>query len=207
MISLSGWDAGSAFGNMGGSRVMFFHFLTEIGLILFFAALTLRWRAINLKEIFDQHAQILIGLSNNIQEFPDNFGLVFLAFSLALIIMFESKRLPMDNPDTHLELTMTYKAILLEFSGRDLALIEWAEMVKTMFLFSMFSNLFLPIHRLAQGMAMPVFIGELLILSCLLVLWELRQARTRIQQVSRFAWVTLVFSLISIILTITFKAI
>lgn len=202
-LSLSGWDAGSAFGNMGGSRVMFFHFLTEIGLILFFAALTLRWGTINLKEIFDQHSQILQSIGT--QDFSQNFGLVFLAFSLALIILFESDRLPIDNPDSHLELTMTGKAALLEFSGRDLALIEWAEMVKTMFLFSMFSNLFLPIHRLSQGIAIPLFIAELIILGCLLVIWELRQARTRLQQVSRFAWVTLLFSLLAMLLTLAFR--
>lgn len=205
-LSLSGWDTGSAFGNAGGTRVMFFHFLTEIGLILFFAALALRWHTLQVGEMFDQHAQILRNIINsNIDKFSQNFGVFFLAFALALILLFEIGRLPIDNPDTHLELTTTYKAVLLEFSGRDLALLELAEMVKTMFLFSLFSNLFLPFHHLWMGTAIPLFILELLALSGLLVWWEFRQARTRLQQVSRLAWVTLVFSIVSIILTIAFN--
>jgi len=206
-LSLAGWDAGSAFGNLGGSRVTFFHFLTEIGLILFFAALALRWETINLKEIFDQHASILQNLLVRIdlETFSLNFGVFFLVISLFLIILFEMGRLPVDNPDTHMELTMTYKAVLLEFSGRDLALVEWAEMVKTMFLFSMFSNLFLPIHSLSYGAAIPLFIAELLILGCLLVWWEIRQARSRIQQTPGFAWVTLLFSLLAMLLTLAIR--
>ena len=200
ILSLSGWDAGSAFGGLGSSREMFLHFLTEIGLILFFAALALRWDTTNLNKIFEEHARILPNILN--QVFSQNFGLIFLAIPLALIILFEAERLPVANPDTHLELAMTQKAILLEFAGSDLALIEWAEMIKLMFLFSLFGNLFLPIHRLWQGMEIPLFAVEMLVLGCLLVLWEFRQARTRLQQVSRFAWTTLLFSLISIILTV-----
>ena len=203
VLSLAGWDTGSAFGGLGGSREMFLHFLTEIGLILFFAALALRWDTINFGRIFDNHAQVLHDLPKNLnQEFSQNFGLIFLAISLALIILFEAGRLPIDNPDTHLELTMTHKAILLEYAGSDLALVEWAEMIKLMFLFSLFGSLFLPFHNLWQGFQIPLFTGEMLLLGCLLVVWELRQARTRLREVSRFAWTTLLFSLISIILTV-----
>jgi formate hydrogenlyase subunit 4 len=215
VLSLAGWDAGNAFGGLGGSREMFLHFLTEIGLILFFAALTLRWDTINLNQIFDYHAQILLDIMNQksfedqklILEFFKDIGLVFLAISLALIILFEAERLPIDNPDTHLELAMTHKAVLLEFAGGDLALIKWAEMIKLMFLFSLFSNLFLPVHNLWQGFQIPLFTGEMLLLGCLLVVWELRQARTRLREVSRFAWTTLLFSLISIILTVATRRI
>jgi len=205
-LSLAGWDAGSAFGNLGGSRVTFFHFLTEIGLILFFAALALRWGTINLKEIFDQHASILQNLVRiDLETFSLNFGVFFLVIPLFLIILFEMGRLPIDSPDTHMELTMTYKAVLLEFSGRDLALIKWAEMVKTMFLFSLFSNLFLPFHHPPSVAVTPLFIGELLSLGCLLVGWEIRQARSRIQQTPGFAWITLLFSLLSMLLTLAIK--
>jgi len=205
VLSLAGWDAGNAFGGLGGSREMFFHFLTEIGLILFFAALALRWDTINLGKIFDDHAQILYGLPKILnQEFSQNFGIIFLAISLALIILFEAERLPIDNPDTHLELTMTQKAVLLEFAGYDLALVEWAEMIKLMFLFSLFSNLFMPIHIMSQ-FQIPLFTVKMLLLGCLLVLWELRQARTPLRQVSRFAWTTVLFSLVSIILTVAIR--
>lgn len=208
MLSLAGWDTGNAFGGLGSSREIFLHFLTEIGLILFFAALALRWDTINLGKLFDDHAQILHGLPKILnQEFSQNFGLIFLAISLALIILFEAGRLPIVNPDTHLELTMTHKAVLLEFAGSDLALVEWAEMIKLMFLFSLFGNLFLPFHNLWQGFQIPLFAVEMLLLGCLLVLWEFRQARTRLREVSRFAWTTLLFSLISIILTVATRRI
>jgi formate hydrogenlyase subunit 4 len=214
-ISLAGWDAGAPFGGLGGSREMFLHFLTEVGLFLFFAALALHWATLNLSAIIAEHAQIILGLDPDFK----NLGLIFLALALALLILFEAGRLPIANPDTHLELTMAQKAVLIEFAGSDLALVEWAESVKTMFLFALFSNLFLPNPFLPfpiplqanlwenPWLALLCFAAEITLLGGLLALWELCQAKTRLRQVSRLAWISMLFSLISIVLTIATRSV
>ena len=222
-LSLAGWDAGAAFGGLGSSREMFFHFLTEIGLFLVLAALALRWDTVNLTEIIKSHAEMfsnLIQVFSNLQVFLnlsdglddllkqliEDLWLIFIAVAFASLILLEAERIPVDNPETHLELTMAHKAITLEFAGRDLALIEWAEMVKMLFLFTLFANLFLPFHNLLQeniGLALASFVIEIIFLGSLLALWELRQPKTRLRQVSRLAsWSSMLFSMIAIVLVI-----
>lgn len=207
MLSLAGWDAGASFGGLSSSREMFLHFFTEIGLFLVLVALALRWNTVDLVKIIKNHSQILLNIFSNPNLAFQDLGLIFLPFAVVTLIFFEAERIPVDNPETHLELTMTQKAITLEFAGRDLALIDLAEMTKLMFLFALFGNLFFPFNNflLANlGLALVGFVVEIILLGGLLALWELRYPKTRLRQVSRLAWGSILFSLISIVfITIT----
>ncbi len=208
-FSLAGLDAGSSFGGLGSSRQMFVHLLTEIGLVLVIIALMVKWNTVSLTAIFDKHWEL--GYVNFLAE-PE---LILLALSLALLILLESARIPIDNPATHLELTMSHKAIALEYAGRDLALIEWAEMIKLGFLLTLLGNLFLPFPRWADPMhsigpsglalAFGGYCAKLILLLLLLAFWELSQPKLRLRSIIGPSLVAIVLSLTAIIYTITLR--
>ncbi|MCL5994988.1 MAG: NADH-quinone oxidoreductase subunit H, partial [Chloroflexi bacterium] len=142
--------------------------------------------------------------------FLEHPNFILLAASLGLLILFEGGRIPIDNPATHLELTMANKAITLEFAGRDLALIEWAEMIKMTFLFVLFGDLFLPVLPLpgsiladegwrAGGLSVLLLVGKVLALVIVLAVWELGQPKLRLRAVLIPALVAIALSVVAII--------
>jgi len=216
VLSLAGLDSGAPFSGLGSSREMFFHFLTEIGLMLIIATLIIRWNTINLAAIIAQHSGLLAsGISGGTGTFPFNPEMLLLFLSLAFLILFESERIPIDNPATHLELTMAHKAVLLEYAGHDLALIEWAEMIKLTFLLTLLINLFAPIPALAtltngidlwaSGWAWLGYALKVLGIIVLMAIWEVSQPKLRLRAVVRPSLWPVVFSVIAIIYTVIVK--
>lgn len=207
--SLAGLDAGAPFGGLGSSREMFLHFLSEIGLVLIIAALMLRWETVSLSGLFEQHWTLG---ANGILLYPE---LGLLALSLALLILLESGRIPIDNPATHLELTMAHKAIELEYAGRDLALIEWAEMIKLAFLLTLLGNLFIPFPALlgtisghdllASGLALAAYVLKIVGLVLGLALWEMSRPKLRLRAVVGPGLVAMALSLTTIIYIVATK--
>ncbi|NJN66555.1 MAG: formate hydrogenlyase [Chloroflexaceae bacterium] len=202
-LSLAGLDTGTPFGGLGSSREMFFHFLTEIGLVLVVVGLMIHWNTIDVQQVFEAHWRLGLGA------FFTRPELLLLTLSLALLVLFESERIPIDNPSTHLELTMAHKAILLEYAGRDLALVEWAEMIKLTFLLTLLGNLFLPFPSLLATGAIPVVLwsvpaygGKMVLLVLLLALWELGQPKLRLREVVAPGFTAMLLSLVAIIYTI-----
>lgn len=180
IISLAGLDSGASLGGLGSSREMFFHFLTEIGMGTIIAALMLKWNTF-----------YLTGILENFQKNSSHFfrpDSLLLAISLFLLILFEAERLPVDNPATHLELTMAHRAILLEYAGRDLALLEWAEMTKLFFLLGLWCSLFLPFTLSGSGLAFigntGLFLLEMIILTLAVAVWEMSRPKLRLRSVS-----------------------
>jgi len=203
-LSLAGLDAGAPFGGLGSSREMFFHFLTEIGLMLFLAGLVLNWHTAGLGELFADHSELGF-------RFLLKPSLILLGLSLAIILLFETGRIPIDNPATHLELTMGHKAITLEYAGRDLAVIEWAEMIKLGFMLTLFGDLFLPLPNLS-GLALPtnllassllpgiiVFLLKIVFLVLVLAIVEILQPKLRLRKVRGTAFAAIALSLLAII--------
>ncbi len=121
LIALGGMDVGTAFGTMGARREMMVGFLAEPALlmVLFTASL------ISGSTLLPAMAEALQG--SHIALHP---GLDFAAVAFAMVLLAENGRIPVDNPTTHLELTMIHEAMLLEYSARHLALIEWASSLK-----------------------------------------------------------------------------
>ncbi|SDP33138.1 Formate hydrogenlyase subunit 4 [Nakamurella panacisegetis] len=135
-LALAGLDTGTAFGGMGASRETTIVALVEPTLLVSVFALSVRVGSTNLGAIIAstvaEPSQVISPVS------------LLAAVALAVAIIAETGRLPVDNPSTHLELTMIHEAMVLEYAGPDLALIEWASAMRLGVFLGLLANLFLP---------------------------------------------------------------
>lgn len=135
-LALAGLDPGTAFGGMGSSREMTIAALVEPTLLLAVFALSARVGSTNLGAI------VAAGATDPTRVFTP--ASLLAGAALAIATLAESSRIPVDNPATHLELTMVHEAMILEYSGRDLALVEWAAALRLTILLGLLANLFAP---------------------------------------------------------------
>jgi formate hydrogenlyase subunit 4 len=135
-LALAGIDTGTAFGGMGASREMTILALVEPTLLMAIFALSVRVGSTNLGAI------VSATLHNPARVISP--GSLLAAVALIVVIVAETGRLPVDNPSTHLELTMVHEAMVLEYAGPDLALVELASAMRLSVLLGLFANLFLP---------------------------------------------------------------
>jgi formate hydrogenlyase subunit 4 len=135
-LALAGLDTGSAFGGMGSSRAVTVAALAEPTLLVAGFALSVRVGSSNLASLVEdgQHAPAAI-LSP---------ATLLAAVALWIVVVAEAGRLPVDNPSTHLELTMIHEATILEYAGRDLAVVELGSAIRLAVLLSLWGSLFLP---------------------------------------------------------------
>jgi len=161
-LALAGLDAGSAFGGMGSSREVAVAALAEPTVIVAVFALALRANTTNLGTIVERvTAEPLLAIN------PAHL-LAFVAFFIVMVA--ETGRLPVDNPATHLELTMIHEAMLLEYSARHLALVEWASAMKLFVFLTLLANLFFPWGVPAHAAPMALLLGLLTLAGKLAVL-------------------------------------
>jgi len=120
-IALAGMDIGTAFGSLGARREMLIGFLAEPALLMVFFTASLISKSTSLATIVETlgHREFVI--------YP---SMAFAGVAFTMVALAENARIPVDNPATHLELTMIHEAMVLEYSGRHLALIEWAAALK-----------------------------------------------------------------------------
>jgi formate hydrogenlyase subunit 4 len=149
-LALAGLDAGSSFGGMGSSREMAIAALAEPTVMIAIFAISLRAGTTGLSE--------MISVSSADQLILLNPGHLLAFCSFFIVALAETGRLPVDNPSTHLELTMIHEAMILEYSGRYLALIEWASAIKLFLFFTLLGNIFVP-----WGIAATLTPGALLV--------------------------------------------
>lgn len=135
-LALAGLDTGTAFGGMGSSREMTIAALVEPTLLLSVFALSARVGSTSLGAI------VSAGTTDPTRVFTPASLLAFAALAIATLA--ETARIPVDNPSTHLELTMVHEAMVLEYSGRDLAVVEWASAMRLTILLGLLANLFAP---------------------------------------------------------------
>jgi formate hydrogenlyase subunit 4 len=135
-IALGALDAGTAFGGMGASRTMTIVALSEPALLVAILALSVPAHSSNLPAIIARSIAHPLWLAT-----PQRL-LALVAF--LVVIVAESGRLPVDNPSTHLELTMIHEAMVLEYAGQDLALVRLGESMRLAVLMALFADLFLP---------------------------------------------------------------
>ncbi len=180
-LALAGLDAGSAFGGMGSSREVAVAALAEPTVVVAVFALALRAETINLGGIVERFAHEPLLVAN-----PGHL-LAFAAFFIVMIA--ETGRLPVDNPATHLELTMIHEAMVLEYSGHYLALVEWAGAMKLFLFLTLLANLFFPWGVPAQVGVVSLLLGalalagKLALLTTLLALIETSVAKLRLFRV------------------------
>lgn len=195
-LALAGLDPGSAFGGMGSSRAMTVAALAEPTVALAIFALALGANSTNLGQIVartlaDPRAVISPGH--------------LLAFAALFIVMLaEAGRLPVDNPATHLELTMIHEAMVLEYSGRYLALIEWAAALKLLIFFTLLGNLFIPwgvattLTPAAVVTATAALLLKLVVLAAAVAVLETRVAKLRLFRVPELISASFVLGLLAV---------
>lgn len=182
-LALAGMDVGTAFGGMGSRREMLVAFLAEpVLLMVFFNAILM------------SQSTALATIVHTIlsQSLAINPSMIFAAVAFVMVLLAENARLPVDNPTTHLELTMIHEAMILEYSGRYLALIEWGSSLKLLNYFAIGTALFFP-WGIAKSFtflniiyAMLLFIIKLLVLGWGLTLFESVTTKMRIFRVPEF---------------------
>ncbi len=149
LLALLGLDTGSTFGGMGSSREMSLSAVIEPTTIIVFAAMAFVTGTLSIHEMFANTAGA-VGTFNP--------TIILLSVSLFILIIIETGRIPVDNPETHLELTMIHEGMLLDTSGRNLALFELSHAVKQTLLMALLINLLIPL-----GIALECTIPAILI--------------------------------------------
>ena len=196
-LALAGLDAGSAFGGMGSSREVAVAALAEPTIMVAILALALRAETTNLGAIVERFARDPLLAAN-----PGHL----LAFSALFIVMLaETGRLPVDNPATHLELTMIHEAMVLEYSGHYLALVEWAAAMKLFLFMTLLANLFFPWGMPAAAAPLTILLGllvlaaKLAVLTVGLALLETAMAKLRLFRVPELLAGSFALALLSVL--------
>ena len=196
-LALAGMDVGTSFGGIGSSREMLFASLSEPGMIMIVFTVALVAGSTQLSYIaafLQDNATLRVSL-----------GMALVA--LIIVALAENARIPVDNPATHQELTMVHEAMVLEYSGRHLAMIELAAAVKLLLYLSLIACLFVPwglapagsgIAAYATGVA--TYLGKLLAGGFLLVLLETSIAKMRVFRVPQFLGTALMLGLLGTLL-------
>jgi len=202
-ISLAAMDVGTAFGTLGARREMLIGFLAEPALLMVLFTAALISSSTSLAIIVETlvHRELAI--------FP---SLAFAGVAFTMVSLAENARVPVDNPVTHLELTMIHEALILEYSGRHLALVEWAANLK-LFAYSCIGlALFFPWGiaeaqaPMALLLALPVLVFKLAIGGILLAFLETVSAKMRIFRVPEFLCTCFLLAVIAMLIHILLGA-
>ena len=182
-ISLAAMDIGTAFGSMGARREMLVGFLAEPALLMVLLTASTISQSTSL-------TTIVVTLTQ--KQFVLYPSMAFAAVAFIMVLLAENARVPVDNPATHLELTMIHEAMILEYSARHLALVEWASALKLLAYMTIGIALFAPWGIAANGdwaalpMALLLAFLKLLIGGAGLALLETLSAKMRIFRVPEF---------------------
>lgn len=202
-ISLAAMDIGTSFGTLGARREMLIGFLAEPALLMVLFSASLITQSTSLANIVETLAH---------QPFAIYPSLVVAGVAFTFVALAENARVPVDNPATHLELTMIHEALILEYSGRHLALIEWAAALK-LFAYSCIGlALFFPWGiagagtPLAMLVAIPVLLAKLAIGGVLLALIETINAKMRLFRVPEFLATAFLLAVIALLVHVLLGA-
>lgn len=197
MLALAGMDIGTSFGGIGTSREIMFASIAEPAMLLIVFTLAVVAGSTQLSAIADfmvGHASLRVSL-----------GLALAA--LIIVALAENSRIPVDNPATHLELTMVHEAMVLEYSGRHLAVIEFAAALKLLLYISLIACLFTPWGIALAGhgtsaylVGMLSYVAKLAVGGLLLALFETTIAKMRVFRVPDFIGIALMLGLLGVLL-------
>jgi formate hydrogenlyase subunit 4 len=197
-LALAGLDVGTSFGGIGSSREVMIASLAEPAMVMIVFTLALIAGSTQLSTI----ASFLISGEAGLRV---SLGLALIA--LIIVAIAENARIPVDNPATHLELTMVHEAMVLEYSGRHLALIDLAASLKLLLYVSLIGCLFVPWGMAAPGAGVAAFalgvasyLGKLAIGGILLAVFETSIAKMRVFRVPEFLGAALMLGLLATLL-------
>ena len=191
-LMLLGLDSASSFGGLGSSREAFISALVEPAMILTLFSVSMMANTLGLN-------QAGVNLSNH---FPIEHmaSFIFAGISFFILLIAENGRIPVDNPETHLELTMVHEAMILDISGFYLLLIELASSIKFMIFASLFASLFMPFGlELPVILGILVFIFKIFLIAALVGILEVNTAKLRLFKVPNLLGIAIVFSFLSLI--------
>lgn len=198
-ISLAAMDVGTAFGSLGARREMLVGFLAEPALLMVLFCASMISRSTSLTTIVETLAH------RDLAIYP---SLLLAGVAFAMVSLAENARVPVDNPDTHLELTMVHEALILEYSARHLALLEWAASLK-LFTYSCIGlALFFPWGvaeanaPLALLWALPVLVFKLAVGGIVLAVIETSSAKMRIFRVPEFLGTAFLLAVIGLLVNV-----
>ncbi len=197
-LALAGMDVGTAFGGIGSSREVMIASLAEPAMLLIIFTLALVAGSTQLSTVVAHMASSEVGL---------RFSLGLALVALAIVALAENARIPVDNPATHLELTMVHEAMVLEYSGRHLAMIELAAMLKLLLYLSLIACVFAPWTLAGPGEGLVAhlagvggWLGKLALGAALLAAFETAIAKMRVFRVPQFLGVALMLGLLATLL-------
>jgi formate hydrogenlyase subunit 4 len=202
-LALGGLDPASAFGGMGSSREMTIAAVAEPAMMLAIFTVAIHAGSTDLSQI------VLATQRPNWNLLNPTHGLALVA--LFIVLLAETGRVPVDNPATHLELTMIHEAMLLEYSGRYLALLEWGASIKQLVLMALLVNIFFPAGIATDwsapslGLSAVCFGGKLLLLSGVVVLVETTNAKLRLFRVPDLLSAAFVLATLALLSTFLFQ--
>jgi formate hydrogenlyase subunit 4 len=197
-LALAGLDVGTSFGGIGSSREVMIASLAEPAMLMIMFTLALIAGSTQLSTMAEYMLSPDVGLRVSL-------GLALLA--LIMVAIAENARIPVDNPATHLELTMVHEAMVLEYSGRHLALIELTASLKLILYMSLIACLFAPWEMAAPGapaaalaIGAIAYAGKLAVGGFLLALFETTIAKMRVFRVPEFLGAALMLGLLATLL-------
>ncbi|MGB8363325.1 MAG: respiratory chain complex I subunit 1 family protein [Rhizomicrobium sp.] len=197
-LALAGMDIGTSFGGIGSSREVMIASLAEPAMIMIAFTLAIIAGSTQLSTVANYMLTLHAGL---------RVSLALALIALVIVAIAENGRIPVDNPATHLELTMVHEAMVLEYSGRHLALIELSASVKLLLYISLIACVFVPWGLAPDGAGVAayalgagVYAAKLLVASLALALFETATAKMRVFRVSQFLGAALMLGLLGTLL-------
>jgi formate hydrogenlyase subunit 4 len=199
-LALAGLDVGTSFGGIGSSREVMIASLAEPAMIMIVFTLALIAGSTQLSTVAEFMASPAVGL---------RVSLALALFALIMVAIAENGRIPVDNPATHLELTMVHEAMVLEYSGRHLALIELTASLKLLLYVSIIACLFAPWGLAAAGagagwpalaVGVAAYVAKLAAGGFLLAVFETSIAKMRVFRVPEFLGAALMLGLLATLL-------
>ncbi len=197
-LALAGMDVGTSFGGIGASREVMIAALAEPAMLLIVFTLALVAGSTQLSTVADFMSWSQVGLRVSL-------GMALVA--LIMVAIAENARIPVDNPATHLELTMVHEAMVLEYSGRHLAMIEFAASLKLLLYISLIACVFVPLGLAgsdgsprAYALGAGAYVGKLAAGGFLLAVFETSVAKMRVFRVPDFLGAALMLGLLGTLL-------
>lgn len=191
-MALAGLDTGSTFGGMGSSREMLVSALVEPALFLVIITVSARSgvASTNVSSIYEyvlNHTETAFNPIN-----------ILLFSSMLMILIAESSRIPVDDPSTHLELTMVHEAMVLEYSGRQLAFIELGTHLKQLIFMTIMANVLIPIGFNVENifLSLGIYVLKILVITILVALVELNTVKLRLYSIPNFAAIAFIISVL-----------
>lgn len=189
----SALDTGSSFEGMGASREMFFSALAEPAFLVAMAALAALAGDASLGGMYG-------GLASRSLTAPDAPAVMLVAAALGVVYLAENARIPIDDPNTHLELTMIHEVMVLDHSGPDLAMIEYGAALKLWLLGSLLVGVLIPVSSDYLAVKLSAGVGGLVVLAVLTGIVESGMARLRLVRVPQFLIAASILSIVALVL-------